>query len=129
MAPESLVVGSFTVLADAHLAQHALTASGIRSFIRNEYLQDEAAPPIELRVALQDAERARSILEPLVAGLRTKAHEGESLPCPECGQRSTSITWKPPAETFKRVLAWFAHDLQRAELRCGACGHEWSMPW
>ena len=39
MNAKLVIVGSYAVLADAHIAQHALIANGIESVLQNEYLQ------------------------------------------------------------------------------------------
>jgi Putative prokaryotic signal transducing protein len=129
MNAKLVVIGSYVVLAEAHIAQHALMANGIESVLQNEYLLDEGALPIELTVVADDVGRARAILEPLTSGLRARIDSGNSPPCPECGEQSTELTWKPPTENFKRLLSSFTHDLGRAEIRCRMCGHNWSVPW
>jgi hypothetical protein len=128
MNAKLVVVASHVVLADAHIAQHALLASGIQSVLQNEHLHDEGAPPIELKVVADDVERARRFSNP-PSGLQARIDSGDSPPFPECGERSMEITWKPPTENFKRMLSSFTHDTERAELRCRMCGHNWSVPW
>jgi hypothetical protein len=130
MTPRLVVVGSYGLLADAHIAQHALKANGIESVIQHEYLHDEAAPPIQVRVAVGDAARARSILEPLASGFRHQVNAARGLLCPECGERSSQVTWTPPLAVLERFATLFTHhDLSRAEIQCNACGHSWSVPW
>ena len=130
MPPKLVVVGSYSLLANAHIAQHALKQQGIESVIQNEYLHDEGAPPIELRVAENDAARAHTILEPITSGLRAEINKAKSLTCPECGDRSTEVIWKPPTEGLRRLTSLFSrHDLSRAEIKCNHCGHAWSVPW
>jgi len=130
MAPKLVAVGSYATLADAHIAQHVLKQSGIESVLQNEFLHDEAAPPLELKVAAADVVRARAMLEPLIQGFRSEVDNARRLACPECGGRFTAVTWKPPTRTLQRLATLFTrHDLSRAEIKCTTCGHAWTVRW
>jgi hypothetical protein len=130
MTPDLVVAGSYTLLANAHIAQQALRQQGIESVVQNEHLHDEARGPIELKVRVQDAAQARAILEPLARTFRTDTGQGTGVVCPACGKRPVEVKWQPPTEFLKRLASLFSrHDLSRAELECTHCGHAWSVPW
>ena len=121
-------VGGYPLLAEAHLAQHALTANGIESIIDDTVNPEYRGATVSVRAA--DAERARAILDPLKKTLREIPPHERRFVCPECAGTLCEVTWTPPSTAWEAMKTLFtSHDIRRAEVRCLSCTHAWSVPW
>jgi hypothetical protein len=131
MSENLVTVGTYGVLAEAHLAKAALALEGIEGYIANEYLTDvdQANQPILLKVRPGDARQAEEVLYRAHAGAEVQFSRGEAIRCPRCEASSTEIIRKPPERAFARVLYSLLHDLRRARFRCLKCAHEWELRW
>lgn len=131
MAFERVIVGTYAVLADAHLATTVLRLEGIEGFIENEYLNNlgAASQPIVVKVREEDRDRAIEVLQQADSGLEGQIARGDSPVCPECGSDSTEVIRTPPDDGLARVLYGLSHDTSRVGCRCSRCRYEWDARW
>ena len=139
MSDALVTLTSYWYLPDAVLAQNALTAAGIESYVDG----------LKLRVRNVDALRAAEVLNIRYPALEEVGEADEALPdadtCPACGSRDVVRT--PRALTFAAIAALmigvglaFQHSdaaffavlatalflLMWDRQRCAECGESWN---
>ena len=128
-------VANFPDLAAAKLAQSLLAAEGIEADIPDEFLSGidwqmgTALHGIRLRVAPDDAEAARAILEAEPWPEESAEPSGEPQ-CPRCGStRVGPPAWKRRVKALTLVapflLLLYPLVALAPDNACLACGHHW----
>ncbi len=129
-------IASFREAYAAHIARAKLEAEGIPAFVADEHLvgvhplYSDAIGGVKLRVAEEDAERARSIVTEDRSGdlrgvveQRPRRAARASTRCPACGARS--VTRAVDARAPRVARASFPVVVWTSEFRCDDCGLAW----
>jgi hypothetical protein len=137
MTPESLVVvRSFSLPHEAHLARSVLEAAGIDAVIADEHivaadwLYSNAVGGVKVLVRAADADTARSVLD-TPAQTPDDVHQPAEVPpetdvtrCARCG--AEDIAFESRGRRVA-VLSWLLAGIPlfpvRRRLKCGRCGH------
>ena len=127
------VIAHFSKTYEMEMARGRLDAEGIESFTANENIlgilplhQFALGGGVELSVAVENVERARTIIQAFEQDCSDSHHDATHL-CPECGSENIhqpGILASLPAIVslyFINILAW----LIRAKHTCNDCGHRW----
>jgi hypothetical protein len=130
-------VGNFPDLAAAKFAQSLLAAEGIESEIPDEFFSGidwqmgTALHGVRLSVTPEEAEAARSILEPPTPWIEESEGKVGEPKCPRCG--STIIgppRWKRRIKALTMLapilLVFYPLVAFAPKSACYACGHRWT---
>ena len=145
-------VATYGDVAEAHLACGALERAGINAVLDGEHVAANvhgyapAMGTLALRVEEQHLDRARGVLDEIVAG-KAKRLRYESLTCPACAssqirrtphRRAVGVTLlalglvgcvfdgaRPVAVMLLLIAAYILITPEYARYRCDACRHRW----
>ena len=152
MSDALVTVASYWSVPDAILAQHALSAAGIESYVEDEHMAvnyPQAVQGVKLRVRNVDALRAAEVLETTCEALEEIGEADERFPdpntCPACGSHEIvraprgllfatiaalalgiGLAFQHSDSAFFAVLATALLLIMWDRQRCAECGESWN---
>jgi hypothetical protein len=131
-------VRSYRDVLDAQAAVSKLESEGVESFLANEYTVgvlwrlSTALGGVEVQVAAEDLERARTILGADESGELASLTAASPIPlsesCPRCGSEDLIVVkWSRYAAALA-TLTGIPIPYFRTRVKCRSCGKQWRPP-